>query len=723
MTLTSEATRNSQIRVYDPAVSVVFLKTNERFGGLSNMAPGFPLRINGIPIRTSEALYQACRFPHMPDVQRRILDEHSPMTAKMRTKPFRSQSRPDWDNVRVKIMRWCLRVKLAQNWHTFSELLLATEDRPIVEQSRKDDFWGAKVTKNGTLVGMNVLGRLLMELREQLKSEDPESLKIVEPPPIPEFMLFQKPIEPVYAGRSAFNFGEGEDQKHRPNSPPIQRDLMQTSLFEQPESSQDQITNREERLGSTIKSEKLQPYPEYKDSGQPFLGKIPAHWNLFRNGRLFSQRNETGFGELPILEVSLKTGVRVRDMDNLKRKQVMSDREKYKRAAQGDIAYNMMRMWQGAVGVAPVDGLVSPAYVVVRPLPDVDCHYFSYLFRTASYMNEVDAYSRGIVKDRNRLYWQDFKRMPSLVPPIEEQRHITRFLEAVGSKVQRFIRNKRRLIDLLKEQKQNVINQAVTRGLDPKVKFKPSGVEWIGDIPEHWEARRLRTLAAVRASGVDKNTNEDEVPVMLCNYVDVYKNDRITAAIDFMKATATLEEIRAFELKAGDVIITKDSESWDDIAIPTFVPEALPGVVCAYHLALIRPFSGEIEGEFLFRAFSSDPVADQFRIAATGVTRFGLAQGAIKGAFFPLPPLEEQRVIIAHINEKCAEISQAISRAEREIELMREYHTRLISDVVTGQVDVSGIEVPEVAEEELMALEEDTADDVIDGEGDMDETD
>ncbi len=280
--------------------------------------------------------------------------------------------------------------------------------------------------------------------------------------------------------------------------------------------------------------------------------------------------------------------------------------------------------------------------------------------------------------------------------------------------------------ELLKEQKQNVINQTVTRGLDPKVKLKPSGGEWIGDIPEHWEARRLRTLAAVRASGIDKNTNEDEVPVMLCNYVDVYKNDRITTAIDFMKATATLEEIRAFELRAGDVIITKDSESWDDIAIPTFVPEALPGIVlCAYHLALIRPFSGEIEGEFLFRAFCSDPVADQFRVAATGVTRFGLAQGAIKGAFFPLPPLEEQRAIIAHINEKCAEISKATSRAEREIELMREYRTRLISDVVTGQVDVRDIEVPEVAEDELLALEEDIgeSDDAIDDEGDMDETD
>ncbi len=469
----------------------------------------------------------------------------------------------------------------------------------------------------------------------------------------------------------------------------------------------------------------LSPYPEYKNSGQPWAEKIPAHWDLLRNGRLFSQRNETGYGDLPILEVSLKTGVRVRDMDNGKRKQMMSDREKYKRAAQGDIAYNMMRMWQGAVGVAPVDGLVSPAYVVVQPFPEVDCRYFTYLFRTSPYMNEVDGYSRGIVKDRNRLYWQDFKRMPSVVPPIAEQKQIARFLDAVGSKIQQFIRKKRRLIELLKEHNQNIINQAVTCGLNPNVKMKHSGVKWIGDIPEHWEARRLRTLAAVRASGVDKNTNEGEIPVILCNYVDVYKNDRITGDIDFMKATATREEMRAFELKAGDVIITKDSESWDDIAVPAFVSEVLSGVVCAYHLALIRSFSGEIDGEFLFRAFSADPVADQFRISANGVTRFGLSQGAVKGGFFPVPPLDEQRAIITYINEKCAEISQAISRAEGEIKLMREYRTRLIADVVTGKLDVRGIKVPEIPDKEPLAFEEETTDteDMVNDEVGMDEND
>ena len=196
-----------EFRTYDPATCVVFRKTKEQWGGLSNMAAGFPLRVNGIPIRTSEALYQACRFPHKPDLQRRIIEERSPMTAKMRGKPFRKESRPLWENVdnadrmleNVRIMRWCLRVKLAQNWHTFSLLLLDTDDKDIVEHSRKDDFWGAKLAAAGSLVGMNVLGRLLMELRKQMKTEKPDSFKQVEPLSIPNFRLFGRPIEIVYA--------------------------------------------------------------------------------------------------------------------------------------------------------------------------------------------------------------------------------------------------------------------------------------------------------------------------------------------------------------------------------------------------------------------------------------------------------------------------------------------------------------------------------------------
>ena len=148
----------------------------------------------------------------------------------------------------------------------------------------------------------------------------------------------------------------------------------------------------------------LNPNVRLKPSGVEWLGDVPEHWEMVRNGQIFVQRNEKGFPELPVLEVSLRTGVSIRDFENSDRKQMMAVRSDYKRAVKGDIAYNMMRMWQGAVGVAPVDGLVSPAYVVAKPLRGNDPRYFSALFRTGGYMTEVDKYSRGIVKDRNRLY-------------------------------------------------------------------------------------------------------------------------------------------------------------------------------------------------------------------------------------------------------------------------------------------------------------------------------
>lgn len=201
----------SLLRTYVRSEVVIVYKTKEEFGGLSNMASGYPLQINGVRILTTEALYQACRFPHMPEVQREIIGQHSPMTAKMKSKPHRKNSRSDWDEVRYKVMRWCLRVKLAQNYGEFGRLLLATRDQPIVEQSRKDDYWGAKLRDQAgnTLAGQNVLGRLLMELREKLKDDADNVLKMVPPLGIPDFLLLGKPIETVTA-RSP-----GNDQKQQ----------------------------------------------------------------------------------------------------------------------------------------------------------------------------------------------------------------------------------------------------------------------------------------------------------------------------------------------------------------------------------------------------------------------------------------------------------------------------------------------------------------------------
>ncbi|HPF38103.1 MAG TPA: restriction endonuclease subunit S [Phycisphaerae bacterium] len=452
----------------------------------------------------------------------------------------------------------------------------------------------------------------------------------------------------------------------------------------------------------------LKPYRDYKDTGEPSFSRIPSQWDIQRNGRLFEQRIENGFAELPILEVSLRTGVRVRDMENGTRKQVMSDRAKYKRAVAGDIAYNMMRMWQGAVGVVPQDGLISPAYVVARPHAGTETRYFSYLYRTDAYKAEIDAFSRGIVKDRNRLYWEDFKRMPVCVPPTDEQREIGAFLDAHAAKVRRFIRNRRRLIDVLNEQKQAIIDEAVTRGVNPDVEYKPSDFEECGDIPAHWTIRRLRNVAELRVSNVDKHTKADEQPVRLCNYTDVYKNSVITAGMPFMMATATSSEIDAFRLNVGDVIITKDSEDWQDIGVPAVVAEAAEDLVCGYHLAILRPLPGTIVGPFLAYALRSRFVVTQFSIAANGVTRYGLSHGAIKATALALPPIDEQEHIVRHIDQSTATINTALNRIWREIDLIQEYRTRLVADVVTGKIDVRGL-----APAELDSSEE-PLDDVFD---------
>ena len=176
----------------------VFKKTKERHGGLSNMASGFSLIVNEIPILTSEALYQACRFPHLPEVQRKIISEKSPMSAKMVGKPYRDKTRIDWDKSRVYIMRWCLRIKLAQNFLEFGELLKSTGEKEIVEESNKDDFWGAIRDRNNydVLEGTNALGRLLMELRKYyfdcLMMNEPIE---IPPPDIPGFLLYGEEIK------------------------------------------------------------------------------------------------------------------------------------------------------------------------------------------------------------------------------------------------------------------------------------------------------------------------------------------------------------------------------------------------------------------------------------------------------------------------------------------------------------------------------------------------
>ena len=193
----------------------------------------------------------------------------------------------------------------------------------------------------------------------------------------------------------------------------------------------------------------------------------------------------------------------------------------------------------------------------------------------------------------------------------------------------------------------------------------------VDDAPENWEVRRLRTVAEMRVSNVDKHTKDDELPVRLCNYVDVYQNDHITPKIPFMRATASAEEIERFRLKRGDVLITKDSETWDDIGVPALVTDPTDDLICGYHLAMLRP-QEEILGPYLAWALHSKTVAYQFHTEAKGVTRFGLTQSAIQSVRIPLPSLHEQETISRFLDHADEQIQCYIASKERLIALLEE---------------------------------------------------
>ena len=221
---------------------------------------------------------------------------------------------------------------------------------------------------------------------------------------------------------------------------------------------------------------------------------------------------------------------------------------------------------------------------------------------------------------------------------------------------------------------------------NPYPHYRPSGVEWLGDVPEHWEMRRLRTVAEMRVSNVDKHTREGEYPVRLCNYVDAYKNYRITQAMPFMSATASRDEIERFRLVRGNVLITKDSEAWDDIGVPSLVVQSADDLLSGYHLALLRPFT-EILGPYLARALQSKAVAYQFHVRANGVTRYGLTHTGIQSVQIPLPPLDEQQAIVRYLDHVDKHIRLYIAAKRKLIALLEEEKQAIANQAVTRGLD------------------------------------
>ena len=441
----------------------------------------------------------------------------------------------------------------------------------------------------------------------------------------------------------------------------------------------------------------FQPYPTYKPSGVEWLGDVPAHWEVMQLGRMgkFSKgiggtkEDEVPEGISCVRYGDLYTSHKFFIQDS--RAFITKERAlEYSPIEYGDVLFAASGETIEEIGKSAVNLIESQAYcggdvIRFRPRVDLDARFSGYAIDSPQSQYQKSCMGRGITV--MHIYANRLKYLWLGLPPIHEQTAIVRYLDHVDERIRRYVSAKERLIALLVEERQAVIHRAVTRGLDPNVRLKPPGVKWLGDVPEHWEVRRLRTVAEMRVSNVDKHVRDDELPVRLCNYVDVYKNDRITQAITFMNATATRDEVIKFRLQRDDVLITKDSETWDDIGVPALVTEPAHDLIAGYHLALLRPYRTML-GQYLSRSLQSKPISCQFHVEAKGVTRYGLSQGGIRSVYIPLPPLPEQTAIVDYLDKTTADIDAAMGRARRQIELLREYRTRLIADVVTGKLDV-----------------------------------
>lgn len=434
-------------------------------------------------------------------------------------------------------------------------------------------------------------------------------------------------------------------------------------------------------------------YKEYNnqiDSKIDWVGNVPQHWKKSKFKHEFSFSKSVNTSKNPtILSLTLQ-GIKIRDIST-NEGQIASSYDNYTKVYKSDIVLNPMDLISGFVDCSPVEGVISPAYYTLKPNKDIDPEYYKYYLQKHYYERIFFPFAEGVSVDhRWTLKKEDFLNFSLIKPPIKEQKQIANYLSKQTAKIDATIEKNKELIELLEEKRIALINQVVAKGLNPNVSMKDSGIKWIGEIPKHWDVEKIKNISQVRPSNVDKKTKANEPQILLCNYTDVYNNEFITMDLDFMKATATHDQIRKLSLDVGDVIITKDSESADDIAVPAIVTEKLENVVCGYHLTVIRPNSTIINPKFLFRSFESDRINKQFELGSNGVTRFGLGSYPINNAYICKPPLNEQAEIVQYLDIETSRIAKATDKILKHTELLEEYKTSLIHHVVTGKIDVRG---------------------------------
>lgn len=437
--------------------------------------------------------------------------------------------------------------------------------------------------------------------------------------------------------------------------------------------------------------EGLKPYPEYKDTGLPWLGAIPSHWDVRRTKFLLREIDKRSLtGKEQLLRVSQYTGVTERKSDDGSNE--VNNRASsligYKRVEPGDLVINIMLAWNGSLGVSKYKGIVSPAYCVYRFCSESSPWYFHHLFRLPLYKQRIKAESTGVVESRLRLYSDDLGRIETIAPPPDEQAAIVRFLDHANRKIDRFIRAKRKLIALLNEQKQAIIHRAVTRGLDPHAPLKPSGIPWLGEIPAHWEVLRLgRAIQLVTGFPFKSDGfTQKESATRLLRGINVTPAGLRWDAIVRWERTQN-DGLDAFALEVDDIILGMDRPIIaSGVRAARVEVNDVPSLLLQ-RVARLRP-TERLDGSFLLLLLRGKLFADYIAPIFTGISVPHLSPEQIRGFKVMLPPKPEQKEIVQHIEAETASLDTAIARTEREIALMQEYRTRMTADVVTGKLDV-----------------------------------
>ena len=423
------------------------------------------------------------------------------------------------------------------------------------------------------------------------------------------------------------------------------------------------------------------PYPRYRPSSVEWLGDVPAHWEVRRAKYYYRESQEvSASGAEELMSVSHRTGVTPRKANVTMF--LAESNVGYKICRPDDIVINTMWAYMAALGVARQVGIVSPSYGVYRPREPalMNPDYVDALLRTEDYRTEYTRRSTGITDSRLRLYPEQFLEIPMLCPPLAEQAAIVRYLDHADALINRYISAKERLVTLLEDQRQTAIHQAVTRGLDPNVRLKPSGVTWLGDVPAHWETPRLRYLG----NAIIGLTYEPRDVTDAQNGTLVFRASNIQSGrITYEDSVYVRTEIPALLVTLpGDILICSRSGSRALVGKNAMIDSESAGNTFGAFMTVFRSSNNG----FLHYVFNSRFFEYHSAIFSTSTVN-QLTLTMINDMKVPFPPADEQAAIVEYLDHATAAIDAAIARARRQIELMQEYRTRLIADVVTGQVD------------------------------------